>query len=246
MTDPVGVHPSMAKSDLWPVSPAETALLATFAYLVLLIGLAGARLGGPDAPPPTVPVLANLVASTRPEAVPLRLAAASCVTERTVPRSYAGAPGVEQRLAFGPPVEPTRPLGVAEVNGVLIQRLCGGAATPGGHYQGPDRRLYVAIDAAVNGRDPNRPITRSAWRTGVDRFVVHDALWSQAKVVTARAPRGTVTFGMRPRPDADPLVLRTRLAAASVSRYLVLPVRNAGGLVVTVTLRLACGFQPTL
>ena len=49
---------------------------------------------------------------------------------------------------------------------------------------------------------------------------------------------------MRVRPGADPLVLRTRLSRPTTSRFLVLPVRSAGGAAVTLTLRLSCGFQP--
>ena len=48
----------------------------------------------------------------------------------------------------------TWPLSAAAVNGVLIQRLCGGPESPGGPVRPPDRRLWTAIEAAVNGTDP--------------------------------------------------------------------------------------------
>jgi hypothetical protein len=235
----------MAKADGWPLSTAETILGATLAYLVLLIGLAVAR-PGPVRAAVTAPFrVAALLDTPRPVAAVRRegLAAVSCVSGHTAPQSYAGQPGV-QRLAFGPPVEPTGPLTVAEINGELWHRLCGGIGTPGGRSHGPDRRLYVAIDAAVNGRDPNRAVSRSAWAAGVDRFIAHDALWDRARVVTLTARSGTTTFGMRVRPGGDPLVLRTNLAEPATGRYLALPVRSAGGPIVTVILRLPCGFQP--
>jgi len=247
MGEPSVVHPSMRKADVWPLSPVETVLLAILAYLVLLISLVGARLSGPGEAPPQQAMIAALVANARPafaEQAAQQMALASCVTARTVPQSYAEAAGVESPMAFGPPVEPAGPLSAAEINGELIHRLCGGVSTPGGRYHGPDRRLYVAIDAAVNGRDPNRSISRAEWAAGVDRFITRDAQWLRAKVVTRRTPRGTQTFGMRPRPGADPLVVRTRLATTTSGRFLVLPVRTAGGSVVPVTLRLLCGFQP--
>jgi hypothetical protein len=41
-------------------------------------------------------------------------------------------------------------------------------------------------------------------------------------------------------------VLRTRLKRTDTGRYLLLPVRSASGRVVTLMLRLRCGFQPVL
>jgi hypothetical protein len=41
-------------------------------------------------------------------------------------------------------------------------------------------------------------------------------------------------------------VIETRMAHDDTSRYLLLPVRNRTGQVVTLTLRLRCGFQPVL
>jgi hypothetical protein len=243
MSEPAGVHPSMVKADLWPLSAVETVLLVSLVYLALLIGLAGTRFGGRPAAAQAAPAPA-LAAAPRPVALRQQLVLASCVTARTVPQSYAGERGVQQPLAFGPPVEPAGPLTVAEINGELIHRLCGGVGTPGGPYHGPDRRLYVALDAAVNGRDPNRRISRAEWSAGVDRLITRDGLWPQARVVTRVVPAGTATFGMRVRPGADPLVLRTRLAARQTSRFLVLPVRSSNGRTVTLTLRLQCGFQP--
>jgi hypothetical protein len=170
----------------------------------------------------------------------------SCVTARTVPESYATAPEARRRLAFGPPVEVAGPVSVAEVNGELWRRLCGGVAVPGGPPHGPDRRLYVALDAVVNGRDPNRAISRAEWAAGVDRFIARDARWDRARIVTRTLPPGTVTFAMRVRPGADPLVVRTTLTAATTSRHLELPVRRTDGRTATLTLRLPCGFQPIL
>jgi hypothetical protein len=96
----------------------------------------------------------------------------------------------------------------------------------------------------VNGRNPNRAISRADWAAGVDRFIARDAMWDRARVLSLTPPPGTTTFGMRVRPGADPLVVRTRFAVPAAGRYLVLPVRSAGGRVVTITLRLPCGFQP--
>jgi hypothetical protein len=151
---------------------------------------------------------------------------------------------VEAPLAFGPPVERGGPRSVEAVNGLLIQRLCGGIAEPGDPYHPPDRRLFVALDAVVNGRDPNRAISRVEWAAGVDGFITRDGQWTRARIVTRDAPAGTRTYGMRVRPGADPLVERTRLVEPTRSRYLVLPVRRADGTEVVLTLRLACGFQP--
>jgi hypothetical protein len=217
-------------------------------YVVLLISLVAARLdrvdradrpGNPRQQSATV-----LPGDAAGIAMERRARISSCVTARTVPRSYAELPGPESRLAFGPPVEPAGPLSTAGVNGVLIQRLCGGYPVPGGPYYGPDRRLYLAIDAVVNRRDPNRVVSRGQWAAGVEHFIVRDAQWLRARVVTATVPAGTLTYGMRPRPGADPLVVRTRLAKRTASRFLVLPVRSARGSTVTLTLRLPCGFQP--
>jgi hypothetical protein len=245
MGEPGRVHPSMTKADTWPLSAVETVLLATLCYIVLLIGLAGAR--DRTRPDPVSPApLAALADTTRPVAAVRHAGLAGCVAARTVPQSYATAPGVRQPLAFGPPVEPAGPLTAAEVNGQLWLRLCGGIAAPGGPAHPPDRRLYVAIDAAVNGGDPNRPISQSEWAAGVERFITHDAIWDRARVVAANVPAGTATFGMRVRRGADPLVVRTRLTTGNTSRYLVLPVRSRTGLIVVVTLRLPCGFQPIL
>ncbi len=142
-----------------PLSTAEAAMVTLLAYLILLISLVAARLFGVHEP--TVQQALRPVAETRaatPAAavVPLnRLAAeATCVGPHTVPYSYASAPGVTEPLAFGPPVEPSGPLSPAAVNGVLIQRLCGGPETAGGPVRAPDRRLFAAIDAAVNGTRP--------------------------------------------------------------------------------------------
>lgn len=233
----------MAKSEARPLSTVEAVLIAAFAYLVLLITLTGARIGRQGEPPAPSTLAVVRVADTRPAPAALRLRAATCVGPRTGPYANAAAPGVTEPLAFGPPVGP---LSAAAVNGVLIQRLCGGPATPGGPYRGPDRRLFAAIDAAVNGTDPNRPLTRAQWAGGVDRLVTRDGLFVDARVVTRSVPRGAATFGMRVRAGADPLVIRTRLARPDTSRYLQLPVRTAKGGVVTLSLRLRCGFQPVL
>jgi hypothetical protein len=171
--------------------------------------------------------------------------AASCVGPHTVPRSYAGEPGVEAPLAFGPPVEPDGPRPVEAVNGTLIQRVCGGIPEPGQPYHPPDRRLFVALDAVVNGRDPNRAVSRAEWAAGVDGFITRDARWTRARIVTRDAPIGTRTYGMLVRPGQDPLVVSTRLVVATRSRYLLLPVRRAAGGETALILRLACGFQPT-
>jgi hypothetical protein len=247
MGEPARVHPSMTKADGWPLSAVETILVGSLTYLMLLISLAAARPHRSD-PPTRAPVIATLVGASRPVAVPQRQVLAACITPRTVPESYATASGVRQRRAFGPPVEPTGapgPTAVAEVNGELWHRLCGGVGPAGGRRHGPDRRLYVAIDAAVNRRDPNRVISRAEWAAGVTGFIARDALWDRARLVVRTAPRGTVTFAMRVRPGADPLVVRTRLAAPNRSSYLLLPVRSARGPIVPVMLRLSCGFQPT-
>jgi hypothetical protein len=234
------VEPSRAR----PLSRAEAAMATLLAYLVLLISLAGTRLGGPD----PVPRL-RVVADSRPSASQVepigRFAVApSCVGPNTAPYVYAAAPGITESLAFGPPVEGSGPLSAAAVNGVLIQRLCGGPATPGGPVRAPDRRLFAAIDAAVNGTDPNRPLTRAQWATGVDRLITRDGQFVDARVETRTIRAGTGTYGMTPRPGTDPLVIATRLAHDDTSRYLLLPVRNRTGRVVTLTLRLRCGFQP--
>jgi hypothetical protein len=219
------------------------------AYLLLLISLAAARLfGGGDG---SAAQGFRPVAVTRPATVAIRpvdrfAAQATCVGPRTVPYAYAAAPGVVEPLAFGPPVEPAGALSPAAVNGVLIQRLCGGPETAGGPVRPPDRRLFAAIDAAVNGTDPNRSLTRAQWASGVDEFISRDGRFVDARVETRTFRAGTATFGMRPRAGADPLVIRTRLAHDDTSRYLALPVRADDGRVVTLTLRLRCGFQPVL
>jgi len=229
-----------------PLSTAEAVLGATFAYLVLLIALTGARIGREGGEPVLdVPVVAKVAQVSPVSATTAR--ATSCVGPQTVSYANAAAPGVVEPLAFGPPVEPAGPRSAAAVNGVLIQRLCGGPTAPGGAARGPDRRLFAAIDAAVNGRDPNRPLTRAQWAAGVDRLVIRDGLFVDARVETRTVAAGTPTFGMRVvsrDPSTDPVVIRTRLAHPDTSRYLVLPVRSASGKVVTVVLRLRCGFQP--
>jgi hypothetical protein len=221
-----------------PWTAAEAGLVVLLAYLVLLIALAGTRLGDGEPAVAAGPVGQRLVASTRTVAAP----AASCVGARTVPRSYAGDPGVESPQAFGPPVTAGT---VAAVNGTLIQRLCGGPVEPGAEPRPPDRRLFVALDAVVDGGDPNRVLSRSSWASGVDAFVTERAQWTRARLVTRAAPVGTRTYAMVTRPGADPLVRATRLTIPTRSRYLVLPVRRAGGGETVLTLRLACGFQPT-
>jgi hypothetical protein len=224
-------------------------MVMLLAYLLLLISLAAARLAGDHEPAVRAlrTVAETRAADTRAVAIaPLdRLVnAPSCVGPNTVPYAYAAAPGITEPLAFGPPVESAGPMSTAAVNGVLIQRLCGGPETPGGPVRGPDRRLYAAIDAAVNGTDPNRPLTRQEWAAGVDRLITRDGMFVDARVETRSVPAGTATFGMRPRPGADPLVIRTHLAHDDRSRYLLLPVRARDDRVVTLTLRLPCGFQP--
>jgi hypothetical protein len=237
------VEPSRAR----PLSRAEAAMATLLAYLVLLISLAGTRLGGSDGTDPGQRL--RIVADSRPAATlvePIgRFAAApSCVGPNTAPYVYATAPGITESLAFGPPVEGSQPLSTAAVNGVLIQRLCGGPATPGGPVRPPDRRLFAAIDAAVNGTDPNRRLTRAQWAAGVTALITRDGQFVDARVETRTVRAGTGTYGMTPRPGTDPLVVRTRLAHDDTSRYLLLPVRNRTGRVVTLTLRLRCGFQP--
>jgi hypothetical protein len=228
-----------------PLSRAETAMVTVLAYLILLISLAAARLFAtpePAARPALRPVAETKAATV---AAPARFAAeATCVGPHTVPYAYAAAPGVVEPLAFGPPVEPSGALSPAAVNGVLIQRLCGGPESPGGPVRAPDRRLFAAIDAAVNGTDPNRPLTRAQWASGVDELISRDGRFVDARVETRTFRAGTATFGMRPRAGSDPLVIRTRLAHDDTNRYLLLPVRARDGGVVTLTLRLRCGFQP--
>lgn len=241
----------MAQSRERPVTPVEAALAATFVYLVLLISLAGARLArDPQDPRPLLRVVADTRAITGAAApAPLRsfAPAPTCVRPDTTPYAYAESPGLKERLAFGPPVEPDGPLSAAAVNGVLITRLCGGAETPGGPVRGPDRRLYAAIDAAVNGTDPNRQLSRAEWAAGVDRLITRDGRFTEARVVTRTTLASTPTYGMRARPgEADPAVVRTRLVRQDTSRYLVLPVRARDGRTVTLVLRLRCGFQPVL
>jgi hypothetical protein len=235
----------MATARARPLSTAEAVLIATFAYLVLLISLTGARIAREGRGEPVTTVTAVVpVAQLRPVAA---AAQPTCVGPGTVPYSNAAAPGVVEPLAFGPPVEPGGPRSAAAVNGVLIQRLCGGPTAPGGPVRGPDRRLFAAIDAAVNGRDPNRPLTRQQWAAGVDRLIIQDGLFLDARVVTRTVAAGTATFGMRVvsrAPGVDPVVIRTRMAHSDTSRYLLLPVRSTSGRVVTLTLRLRCGFQP--
>ena len=222
-------------------------MAVVFAYLCLLISLAGARIARPGDEPgrPALRVVADtryLTAVVAP--IGALTAVASCVGPETVPYQNAAAPGITESMAFGPPVEPSGPLSPAAVNGVLIQRLCGGPQTPGGAVRAPDRRLFAAIDAAVNGTDPNRQLTRAEWAAGVDRLVTRDGRFVDARVETRTVPAGTTTFGMRPRGSADPLVVRTRLAHDDTSRYLLLPVRARDGRVVPLVLRLRCGFQP--
>jgi hypothetical protein len=237
----------MATARARPLSTAEAVLVATLGYLVLLIALTGARIARESEEPTEVLAVAP-VARVRPLAA--RTAPVpTCVGPGTVPYSYAAAPGVLEPLAFGPPAEPAGPLSVAAVNGVLIQRLCGGPTAPGGPVRGPDRRLFAALDAVVNDRDPNRPLTRAQWAAGVDRLVIRDGLFVDARVVTRTVAAGTATFGMKVvsrEPGVDPVVIRTRMAHPDTSRYLLLPVRSASGRVVTLTLRLRCGFQPAL
>lgn len=234
----------MAPSRARPLSRAEAFLVGLLAYLILLISLAGTRLGGPD-PVPRLRVVADSRAAAV-EPIGRLVAAPSCVGPETVPYAYAyaAAPAITESLAFGPPVEGAQPLSAAAVNGVLIQRLCGGPVTPGGPVREPDRRLFAAIDAAVNGGDPNRQLSRAQWAAGVDRLVTRDGQFVNSRVETRTVRAGTGTYGMRPRPGADPTVIATRMAHDDTSRYLLLPVRNRAGQVVTLTLRLRCGFQP--
>jgi hypothetical protein len=234
------VEPSRAR----PLSRAEAFLAALLAYLILLISLVGTRLGGSE-PAPRLRVVAES-RSAGVEPIGRFVAAASCVGPDTVPYAYAAAPGITESLAFGPPVEGSRPLSTAAVNGVLIQRLCGGPVTPGGPVRAPDRRLFAAIDAAVNGGDPNRQLSQAQWAAGVDRLITQDGQFVDARVETRTVRAGTPTYGMAPRPGADPRVIETRMAHDDTSRYLLLPVRNRTGQVVTLTLRLRCGFQPVL
>jgi hypothetical protein len=233
------VEPSRAR----PLSRAEAFLAALLAYLILLISLAGTRLGGGPDPLPRLRVVADS-RSAGIEPIGRLVAAPSCVGPNTAPYVYAAAPGISEPLAFGPPVEGSQPLSAAAVNGVLIQRLCGGPVTPGGPVRAPDRRLFAAIDAAANGTDPNRQLSRAEWAAGVDRLVTRDGQFVNSRVETRTVRAGTATYGMRPRPGADPTVIATRLAHDDTSRYLLLPVRNRAGQVVTLTLRLRCGFQP--
>jgi len=224
-------------------------MVALLAYLILLISLAGARLAGQeDGRQPRLRAVAEVRSMAAAVAIPPAPAPApSCVGPQTVPYSYARAPGITERMAFGSPVEPAGPRSVAAVNGVLIQRLCGGPETPGGPVRPPDRRLFAAIDAAVNSTDPNRQLTREQWAAGVDRLVTTAGRFVAAQVVTRTYRAGTSTYGMVVRGgDTDPLVVRTRLARDDTGRYLLLPVQARDGRLVTVTLRLPCGFQPIL
>lgn len=232
-----------------PLSRAEAAMATLLAYLMLLISLAAARLfGSPEPPLQALRPVAETRAAAAVAISPLSRFAGpgSCVGPNTVPYSYAAAPGVVEPLAFGPPVEAHGALSTAAVNGVLIQRLCGGPETPGGPVRAPDRRLYAAIDAAVNGTDPNRSLTREQWAAGVDQLISRDGRFVNARVETRTVRAGTATFGMQARAGADPLVIRTRLAHDDTNRYLILPARTRDGRVVTLTLRLRCGFQPEL
>ncbi|HEV7653829.1 MAG TPA: hypothetical protein VGP36_03705 [Mycobacteriales bacterium] len=238
----------MAQSRARPLSRAEAAMATLLAYLVLLISLAGTRLGGHSDgtdPGQRLRIVADsrsLTAMVDPIA---RFAPVStCVGPSTVPYAHAAAPGITEPLAFGPPVEGRTPLSAAAVNGVLIQRLCGGPETPGGPVRAPDRRLFAAIDAAVNGTDPNRPLTQSQWAAGVNQLISSDGRFVAARVETLAVRAGSGTYGMKARAGADPLVIATRLAHDDTSRYLLLPVRARDDKVVTLTLRLRCGFQP--
>ena len=64
----------------------------------------------------------------------------------------------------------------------------------------------------------------------MDQFIIRDGLFTDAQVVTRTVP------GRRPdvrdeavsrTPGVDPVVVRTRIAHADTSRYLLLPVRSA-------------------
>lgn len=226
----------MARSRARSLTAAEAVLIAAFAYVVLLITLTGARIGRePDRgvePQPGAMTIVQ-VADSRPAAA-LRLAQSECVTKRTVPTFYAAAPGVVEPLAFGPPVQVDGPVAAGKAVDELIRRVC---------YR-PDPRLFAALDAAVNGRDPNRRLSPTEWAEGTKAFVTEIGQVGEPQVVTRTARLRTPTYGMQVRRGADPLVLRTRLARQDTSRYLVLPMRSARGPAVTLTLRLRCGFQP--
>src|SRR5215210_247489 len=107
----------MAKARARPLSTAEAVLAATFAYLVLLISLTGARIAREREEPVSELPAAIRVAQIRP--VSALAVAGSCVGPRTVPYPYAAAAGVGEPLAFGPPVEPAGARSTAAVNGVL-------------------------------------------------------------------------------------------------------------------------------
>ena len=222
-------------------------MVTLLAYLLLLISLVAARLFGVHEP--TVAALRPVAEASAAASAPIHqlnrlVAESTCVGPHTVPFSYASAPGVAEPLAFGPPVEPSGQLSPAAVNGVLIQRLCGGPQTAGGPVRSPDRRLFAAIDAAVNGTDHKRALTQAQWASGVNQLVTRDGRFVDARVETRTYRAGTSTFGMRVRAGEDPLVIRTRLAHDDTNRYLLLPVRAHDGRVVTLSLRLRCGFQP--
>ena len=232
-----------------PLSTAEAVLVATLGYLVLLISLTGARIARERRGPRSTEVLAVTVTQVQPAAAARAAPAPTCVGPTTVPYSYAAAPGVVEPLAFGPPVEPTGPRSAAAVNGVLIQRLCGGPTTPGGPVRGRTGGCSRRSTRRSTAGDPNRPLSQAQWAAGVNQFIIQDGLFTDARVVTRTVPAGAPTFGMKVvsrTPGVDPVVVRTRMARGDTSRYLLLPVRSARGPVVTLTLRLRCGFQPIL
>ena len=228
----------MARSQARPWTTVEAVLAAALAYVVLLVSLTGARIGRePEfVPAPPAAVAVVRVADVRPAAPAARQPTqAQCVTEQTKPTHYAAAPGVVESLAFGPPVAASGSVAAASARGELSRRIC---------YQ-PDPRLFTALDAAVNRRNPNRPLTREQWAEGTKSFV-NRAL--NPTLVTLTVPAGTRTYGMRVlRKGAAPVVVPTRLRRQETGSYLRLTVPpDAGGEPVLLTLRLRCGFQPVL
>jgi hypothetical protein len=159
-----------------------------------------------------------------------------CIGPHEVPFFYAALQDKENPWSFGPTAEPYGHRSLRQLKSELTDRLCG---TPN---RGGDRRLYVALYAAILGGDPNIHISHKQWERGVPKLLQMFDWGNGSHVRTESGSRATMAMEPRGR-KRDPKVH----AASNFmrdDRVLRLAVNGPDSVPNRIDLRLRCGFQP--
>ena len=208
-----------------PLPRRSLAFWFSWAGSLALVGLLFILLIG------TPPALPSAEAAPAPQPV-------SCLSELP-PDTTFDEPGKESVHAHGPVPTSTQ---LDDLLTTLQTDLCG---TP---ERGADKGRYTSIQAAIDGSNPNREISREEWQAGVDYMVGSGLQWDEARVeqnLPAADPARGVFRTTYMEAGEDPQ--NPRIGVTDVTRggpYLVMPFVTPDGKILELWLRIDCRFQP--